>query len=50
MDATLLRRLPVDRPEQIVDVYTSDTDGFAWYGSSHPDYLDLRDGPERSPA
>ena len=44
VDATLLRRLPVDRPEQIVDVYTSATDGFAWYGSSHPDYLDLRDG------
>ena len=44
VDATLLRRLPVERPEQLVDVYASDTDGFAWYGSSHPDYLDLRDG------
>lgn len=44
VDATLLRRLPVDRPEQIVDVYASATDGFTWYGSSHPDYLDLRDG------
>ena len=42
LDATLLRRLPVDRPEQLVDVYTSDVDGFAWYGSSYPDYLDLR--------
>ena len=42
LDATLLRRLPVDRPEQLVDVYTSDIDGFAWYGSSYPDYLDLR--------
>ena len=42
LDATLLRRLPVDRPEQLVDVYTSDTDGFAWHGSSYPDYLHLR--------
>ena len=44
LDATLLRRLPVDRPEQLVDVYTSEVDGFAWYGSSYPDYLDLRRG------
>ena len=42
LDATVLRRLPVDRPEQLVDVYTSNVDGFAWYGSSYPDYLDLR--------
>ena len=42
LDATLLRRLPVDRPEQLVDVFTSEVDGFAWYGSSYPDYLDLR--------
>ncbi len=44
VDATLLRRLPVERPGQLVDVYASVTDGFAWHGSSHPDYLDLRDG------
>ena len=44
LDATLLRRLPVDRPEQLVDVYTSGVDGFAWHGSSYPDYLDLRRG------
>ena len=44
LDATLLRRLPVDRPEQLVDVYTSGGDGFAWHGSSYPDYLDLRGG------
>ena len=41
LDATLLRRLPVDRPEQLVDIYTSNVDGFSWYGSSYPDYLDL---------
>ena len=44
LDATVLRRLPVDHPEQLVDVYTSDVDGFSWYGSSYPDYLDLRRG------
>ena len=44
VDATLFRRLPVDRPEQLVDVYASETDGFAWHGSSYPDYVDLRDG------
>ena len=44
VDATLFRRLPVDRPEQLVDVYASETGGFAWHGSSYPDYVDLRDG------
>ena len=44
VDATLLRRLAVDRPEQIVDVYTSNAGGYGWYGSSYPDYLDLRRG------
>ena len=44
LDATLLRRLPVDRPEQLVDVYTSGVDGFPWHGSSYPDYRDLRRG------
>ena len=45
LDATLLRRLPVHRPEQLVDVYTSNVNGFSWYGSSYPDYLDLRRDP-----
>ena len=44
VDATLLRRLPVDRPEQLVDVYVDNENGFAWSGSSYPDYLDLRRG------
>ena len=44
LDATILRRLPVERPGRLVDVYTSDVDGFSWYGSSYPDYLDLRSG------
>ena len=44
LDATLLRRLAVDRPEQLVDVYVSNDGGYGWYGSSYPDYLDLRRG------
>ena len=44
VDAALLRRLAVDRPGQVVDVYTSNADGYGWYGSSYPDYLDLRRG------
>lgn len=44
VDATLLRRLPVDRAEQLVDVYIDNTNGFAWNGSSYPDYVDLRRG------
>ena len=41
LDATLLRRLAIDRPEQIVDIYTSNAGGQGWYGSSYPDYRDL---------
>ena len=44
VDATLLRRLAVDRPEQLVDVYASNAGGYGWYGSSYPDYLDLQRG------
>ena len=44
LDATLLRRLAVDRPEQLVDVYVSNDGGYGWYGSSYPDYLDLGRG------
>src|SRR5262249_61337179 len=45
VDALLLRPLPVARPDQLVDVYTSaagsrDADRFGT--SSYPDYLDLR--------
>jgi predicted permease len=42
VDAVLFRPLPVDRPDRLVDVYTSATDGDTWSTSSHPDYLDLK--------
>ncbi len=41
VDSVLFRPLPLDRPAQLVDVYTSDPDD-RYTTSSHPDYLDLR--------
>jgi macrolide transport system ATP-binding/permease protein len=43
VDSILLRPLPVRAPEQLVDIYTSGSDGEPWNTSSHPDYVDLRD-------
>ena len=51
VNAVLLRDLPVRDAESLVEVYTSEDDGFAYATSSHPDYLDVRaavtagDGP-----
>jgi putative ABC transport system permease protein len=42
VDALLFRPLPVERPEQLVDVYTTGSDGDAYATSSYPDYLDYR--------
>ncbi len=41
VDAVLFRPLPLVRPAQLVDVYTSDPDD-RYTTSSYPDYLDLR--------
>ena len=42
VDATLSKRLPVERPEQLVEVYMRLIEGDAYYGGSYADYLDLR--------
>jgi predicted permease len=42
VNAVLLRELPVAAPEQLVEVYTSEENGFAYSTTSYPDYLDLR--------
>ncbi|MCP3962604.1 MAG: ABC transporter permease [bacterium] len=42
VNAVLLRELPIDEPERVVEVYTSDSGGFRWATTSYPDYLDLR--------
>ena len=41
VDAVLFRPLPLVRPAQLVDIYTSDPDD-RYTTSSYPDYLDLR--------
>jgi putative ABC transport system permease protein len=43
VNAVLIRDLPVTAPEQLVEVYTSDSDGFVYATSSTPDFLDLRE-------
>jgi predicted permease len=41
--ALLLHPLPVERPEQLAAVYTSDFSGTQYGTSSYPDYVDFRD-------
>jgi predicted permease len=43
VNALLLRPLPVERPEQLAAVYTSDFSSTQYGGSSYPDYVDFRD-------
>jgi predicted permease len=42
LEAVLLRPMPVQHPEQIVSVYTSDFSSTTHGSSSYPDYLDFR--------
>ncbi len=42
VNALLLREPPLAEPERVVEVYTSDSGGFAYAPSSYPDYLDLK--------
>src|SRR4029077_7273655 len=43
VDALLFKPLPVAAPEQLVDVFTSDSTGTVQFStSSYPDYLDLQ--------
>jgi predicted permease len=42
VDALLFRPLPVDRPDRLVDVFTSGGDGDQYATSSYPDLLDFR--------
>ena len=41
IDSILLRPLPVRAPSELVDIYTSGSDGEPWNTSSYPDYRDL---------
>ncbi len=42
VDAVLLRPLPVDRPDTLMDVFTSSPDGDRYATNSYPDFLDLK--------
>ena len=42
VDAVLLRPLPVERPDRLVDVYTRSGDGDTYATSSYPDFLDFQ--------
>ena len=44
VDSLLFRPLPVARPGELVDVYTSHPDGERYSTSAYQDYLDLRAG------
>lgn len=42
IDALLLRPLPIERPDRIVDVYTRGYDGDIYATTSYPDFLDFQ--------
>ena len=46
VDALLLRPLPVEKPEQLVAITTSDYHGTYPHGLSYPDFVDYRDRAE----
>ena len=42
VDAVLLRPIPVEHPDTLVDVFTSSSDGDEYATTSYPDFLDLK--------
>lgn len=42
VNAVLIRSLPVEDPESLVEVYSSESNGFLYATTSHADYFDLR--------
>lgn len=42
VDAVLFRPLPVERPGELVNIYTNSSDGDTYATTSYPDYLDLK--------
>src|SRR5262249_53804023 len=42
VDAMLMRPLPVERPDRLVDVFTTSDDGDQYATSSYPDFLDMK--------
>ena len=46
VNSVLIRDLPVESPDQLVELYTADSSGYPFATSSHPDYLDLRENTD----
>ena len=42
VNAVLIRDLPVRAPEELVEIYTSESDGYAYSTSSYPDFQEMR--------
>lgn len=42
VDAVLFRPLPVERPDRLVDIYTSSSDGDTYATSAYPDFVDWK--------
>lgn len=42
VNAVLLRQIPVERPRELVEVYTSESDGYPYSTSSYPDFREMR--------
>lgn len=42
VNAVLLRDLPVRAPDELVEIYTSESDGYAYSTSSYPDFQEIR--------
>jgi predicted permease len=42
VDAVLLRPIPVEDPDSLVDVFTNSNDGDEYATTSYPDYLDIK--------
>jgi len=42
VNAVLIRQLPLKDPDQLVDIYTSEPDGYAYSMTSYLDFTDLR--------
>ncbi|MEO8362337.1 MAG: ABC transporter permease [Vicinamibacteria bacterium] len=42
VDSLLFRPLPVDRPDRLVDIYTSSSDGDIYSTSGYPDFVDWK--------
>lgn len=43
VNAVLVRPLPVQEPDKLVEIFTSSSSGDPWSRSSYPDYVDLRE-------